>query len=274
ISRRRLHAAEESHAGPALNDHEITRYARHLVLREIGGPRQLRLKQSRVLVVGAGGVGSPALLYLASCGVGCLGVVDDDRVELTNLQRQIIHDETGLKTHKTRSAKTAIRRLNPLINVEEHRVRLDTTNASDLIGAYDLVIDGADRIETRRLVNRVCVDCSVPLVFGAVSQWEGQVGVILPGQSACYECLFPTTPAAGDIPTCAEAGVFGALPGVVGTLAAIEAMKICMEIGTPLINAILIYDALHGNTRQIACDRRPGCQVCGHLWNTGSENGI
>jgi len=261
-ARRRLQAAEPQPPAAGLGAHEITRYARHLVLREIGGPRQLKLKQSGILVVGAGGIGSPALLYLASCGVGRLGIVDDDRVDLTNLQRQVIHAEDSLKTFKTRSAAKAIHRLNPLVAVEEHCVRLDADNACDLIGAYDLVLDGSDSLTTRRIVNQACHDCATPLVFGAVSQWEGQVGAILPGQSACYECLFPDVPVAGDAPSCAEAGVFGALPGVVGTMAAIEAMKIRMEIGTVLVNTVLIYDALHGATRQIAFDPRPGCRIC------------
>ncbi len=250
-------------ATAALGSHEITRYARHLVLREIGGPGQLKLKQSGILVIGAGGIGAPALLYLASCGIGRLGLVDDDRVDLTNLQRQVIHDENSLETFKTQSAARAIHRLNRLVAVEEHCVRIDAGNARDLIGSYDLVLDGSDSLATRRIVNRACHDCAIPLVFGAVSQWEGQVGTILPGQSACYECLFPEDPVAGDAPSCAEAGVFGALPGVVGTMAAIEAMKIRMEIGTVLTNTLLIYDALHGITRSITCTRCPTCRVCG-----------
>ena len=248
-----------------LDADEAERYARHIVLREIGGPGQVKLKKASVLVIGAGGIGSPVLLYLAAAGVGRIGIVDDDRVEVSNLQRQVIHNEKSLGKSKTLSAGQAVKQLNSHIHVGEYEHRIDDDNAAGLIGMYDLVIDGSDNFETRRLVNRACVELGKPLVFAAIGQWEGQVGLVLPGKGPCYACLFPTDPAPGQVPNCAEAGVLGALPGVMGSMAAVEAIKSLTGAGDDLSGKILIYDALHGMTRLITHDINPGCKVCGGI---------
>lgn len=243
---------------------ELERYARHIVLREIGGPGQTRLKRSRMLVVGAGGLGSPALLYLAAAGAGTIGIVDGDSVSLSNLQRQIAFGERDVGAPKAERAAERVRALNSHVRTEPMAVRLDRANADEIVGGFDIVLDCSDSFETREILNEACVRRGMPLVFGAISQWEGQVSVFHPaGGSACFACVFPSAPAPGTAPSCAEAGVLGALPGAVGSMMAAEAVKIAAGAGAPMTRSMLIYDALWGETRTIALERRKGCEVCG-----------
>jgi len=245
---------------------ELERYARHIVLHEIGGPGQQRLKAARVLVIGAGGLGSPVILYLAAAGVGTLGVIDDDAVSLSNLQRQVLHATGEVGNPKVESAGRAVGRINPHVALVPHAVRLGEDNAAALIGAYDLVIDGSDNFSTRYLVNRVAAENRKPLVFAAIGRWEGQVSVFRPWLGGpCYECIFPDSPAPGLVPACAEAGVLGAMAGVVGAMQAVEAVKLITETGEPLDGRLMLYDALQAETRIIRVAKRRGCPVCAGL---------
>lgn len=243
---------------------ELERYARHIVLREIGGPGQKRLKEARVLVVGAGGLGSPALLYLAAAGVGTIGVVDDDVVSASNLQRQVIHTDARIDMPKVFSAEEAIRALNPFVEVHPYHRRLSDEDAAELFADCDLILDGSDNFATRFMVNRVAVAAGKPLIAAAITQWEGQISLYHPAAGApCFACIFPEAPADGLAPSCAEAGVIGALPGVVGAMMAVEAIKEITGAGQSLRGRMLFYDALYGENRQITLKRRPGCPVCG-----------
>ena len=242
---------------------ELDRYARHILLREIGGPGQRRLKDARVLVVGAGGLGSPALFYLAAAGVGTIGVIDDDTVEGSNLQRQIIHSDDRIGLPKVFSAEIAMKALNPFITVRPYRRRLEATIGRELIADYDLVLDGTDNFDTRYLVNELCVALGKPLISGAITQWEGQVSLWHPQAGGpCYACVFPTRPAPGMVPTCAEAGVAAPLPGVIGSIMAMEAVKHLTGAGAGLMGRLMIHDALYAETRTIAVQRRADCPVC------------
>ncbi|MCB6178999.1 molybdopterin-synthase adenylyltransferase MoeB [Rhodobacter sp. Har01] len=246
--------------GPA----ELDRYARHILLREIGGPGQKRLKAAKVLVVGAGGLGSPALLYLAAAGVGRIGVIDPDTVEGSNLQRQIIHADERIGMPKVFSAEAAMKALNPFVEVRPYHRRFQDDIAEALVAEYDLVLDGTDNFGTRYLVNRTCAKLAKPLVAGAITQWEGQLSVWDPARGApCYECVFPVRPAPGMVPTCAEAGVAAPLPGIIGTMMAMEAVKLITGAGEPLRGRLMIHDALYAETRVIGVQKRPGCPVCG-----------
>lgn len=250
----------------SLSPEELERYARHIVLHEIGGAGQQRLAAARLLVVGAGGLGSPALLYLAAAGVGHLTIVDDDAVGLSNLQRQVIHGTPDVGRPKVASAAAAIARLNPHVAVEGLAFRLDAEGAAALVPAHDLVLDGSDSFETRSTVNAACVATSAPLLTAAMSPWEGQIGLFDPARGGpCYACVFPEAPAPELMPTCARAGVVGALAGVMGSLLALEAIKQVTGAGTGLRGALLLYDALHADTRRIRTVRRPDCPVCGGL---------
>ena len=243
---------------------ELERYARHIVLREIGGPGQTKLKKARVLVVGAGGLGSPVLQYLAAAGVGTLGIIDDDRVDHTNLQRQTIHRDSATGLPKTRSAEESIHALNPYVTVHPYTRKLTEEIAEALFEDYDLIIDATDNQAARRLINRTAVGLGLPVVQGAITQWEGQVAIWDPSFGGpCYECVFPEDPTAEQALSCAEAGVVGSLPGIIGTIMATEAIKRITGAGTPLIGHMLIYDALDAETRKIAVKRRKGCPVCG-----------
>ena len=235
----------------SLTDDELGRYARHIVLPEIGGAGQQRLKAARVLVVGAGGLGAPVLLYLAAAGVGTLGVVDDDTVSLSNLQRQVIHDTGAIGALKVTSAAASIARINPNVAVESHALRLTPENASSLIAGYDLVVDGSDNFATRYLVADTCAELQKPLVTGAVGRFDGSLTVLMPYATKpdgsfwpSYRDLFPAPPPAGAVPSCAEAGVLGALTGVIGTMQAMEAIKLITGAGEPLLGRILLHDAL------------------------------
>jgi len=236
----------------ALTAEEIERYARHIVLPEIGGAGQQKLKQARVLVIGAGGLGAPVLEYLAAAGVGTLGVVDDDIVSLSNLQRQVIHDTDTVGMLKTHSAKAAIARINPNTTVETHTFRLTADNAPALIDRYDIVVDGSDNFDTRYAAADACAAVRRPLVHAAVGRFDGSVTVLKPFETGkdgkpnpAYRDLFPEPPPPGLVPSCAVAGVLGALTGVVGTLQAMEAIKLITGIGEPLIGRLLLYDALN-----------------------------
>jgi molybdopterin/thiamine biosynthesis adenylyltransferase len=249
--------------GP-LTDTELDRYARHIVLREVGGTGQRALKRAGVLVIGAGGLGAPVLQYLAGAGVGLIGVIDDDLVSASNLHRQVIHRDADVGRAKVFSAKDAMLALNPLVAVRTYNRRLTPDIATELVAEYDLVIDGSDNFDTRYMVNAACVAAGVPLVAGAIAQWEGQVSVYDPAHGApCFACVFPTAPAAGLAPACAEAGVIGPLPGIVGAMLAAEAVKLITDAGTPLRGQLVIHDALEGESRRIAISRRPDCAVCG-----------
>jgi len=242
---------------------ELDRYARHIMLREIGGTGQKALKKARVLVIGAGGLGSPALLYLAAAGVGTLGMIDDDVVEGSNLQRQIIHTDKRIGMPKVFSAEAALRALNPWLIVRPYHRRLDEAIARDLFADYDLVLDGSDNFDTRYLVNRVACDLGIPLISGALSQWEGQVSLFDPANGTpCYQCIFPERPAPHLAPSCAEAGVLGPLPGVIGTIMAAEAVKAITGAGEGLRGRMLIWDALFAEARVITVQARAGCPVC------------
>lgn len=243
---------------------ELDRYARHILLREIGGPGQKRLKAAKVLVVGAGGLGSPALMYLAASGVGVIGVIDADAVENSNLQRQIIHADQRIGMPKVFSAEIAMRALNPFIEVRPYQRQLAEENAAALVAEYDLVLDGSDNFDTRYLVNRTCVALGKPLISGAITQWEGQVSLFDSARGTpCYECVFPVRPAPGLVPSCAEAGVAAPLPGIIGAMMAMEAVKHITGGGETLAGRLMIHDALFADSRVIAVTKRVGCACCG-----------
>jgi molybdopterin/thiamine biosynthesis adenylyltransferase len=246
-----------------MSDAELERYARHIVLREVGGAGQQKLRKARVLVIGAGGLGSPALMYLAGAGVGTIGVVDDDVVSASNLQRQVLFVEADIDTPKVFAAQARLQALNPFVEVQPFHRRLGE-DAEALISEFDLVLDGTDNFATRALVNRACVAAGKPLISGAISQWEGQLSVFDPANDApCYACLFPEEPAAGLAPSCAEAGVMGALPGVLGAMMAAEALKLVTGAGQALRGEMLMYDALYSENRKVKVGKRADCTVCG-----------
>ncbi|KUJ73717.1 molybdopterin biosynthesis protein [Ruegeria marisrubri] len=248
----------------SFSDTELERYARHIVLRELGGPGQKKLKNARVLVIGAGGLGAPALQYLAAAGVGTVGVIDDDVVENANLQRQVIHRDADIGVPKVFSAQAAMVAQNPNVTARPYHRRLTEDIAADLFADYDLILDGTDNFDTRYLSNRTAVALGKPLISGALAQWEGQLSVFHPASSGpCYQCIFPEAPAAGLAPSCSEAGVIGPLPGVVGSMMAVEAIKLITGAGQPLVGEMLIYDALYGESRKITLSKRADCPVCG-----------
>ncbi|WP_439141989.1 HesA/MoeB/ThiF family protein [Planktotalea sp.] len=244
---------------------ELDRYARHIVLREVGGPGQKKLKNAKMLVIGAGGLGAPALQYLAAAGVGLIGVIDDDEVENANLQRQVIHRDADIGVPKVFSAQNAMLAQNPHIEVRPYHRRLSKDIADELFDEYDLILDGTDNFETRYLVNEAAVRSGKPLISGALSQWEGQLSVFDPqGGTPCYQCIFPSAPAPELAPSCAQAGVIGPLPGVIGAMMAQEAIKLITGAGHVLRNEMLIYDGLYGETRKMTLKPRADCPICSH----------
>ena len=247
-------------------EEQIQRYARHIVLPEVGGTGQKKLLSARVLVVGAGGLGAPLLLYLAAAGVGTLGVVDDDAVDLSNLQRQVIHGTGDISTAKVESAGRAVANINPEISFVPHPVRLTATNVYSVMEPYDLVADGSDNFETRFLVNDACHLTGKTLVSAAISRFEGQIATFRSGRGKsepCYRCLYQEAPPSGLVPSCSEGGVLGALAGAVGSLQAIEVLKELMEIGDSLAGWLIIYDALLSDMQKIKLPRYPACPLCG-----------
>jgi molybdopterin-synthase adenylyltransferase len=246
------------------SDEEVLRYSRHILLSEVGGTGQARLRAARVLVVGAGGLGAPLALYLAAAGIGTIGLVDDDRVELSNLQRQVIHSTDRIGASKVSSAATALAALNPLVRVEAHECRLDADNALDLVGRYDLVCDGCDNFATRYLVGDACRLAGRTLISAAVSRFDGQLTTFRAEAGApCYRCLYPEAPPPGAAPTCGEAGVLGAVTGVMGTLQATEAVKEILALGEGLSGRLLSWDALGMRFTTIRLRPDPDCPLCG-----------
>jgi sulfur-carrier protein adenylyltransferase/sulfurtransferase len=249
--------------GAELTAEEIRRYARHLLIPDIGSLGQRRLKNARVLVVGAGGLGSPALLYLAAAGVGTLGIVDPDVVEESNLQRQIVHGASDLGRLKVDSARERIAEVNPLVRVQTHPVRLDSGNALELLAGYDLVVDGSDNFPTRYLVNDACALLGIPCVWGSIYRFDGQASVWFAGHGPCYRCVFPEPPPPGLVPSCAEGGVLGVLCAAIGSIQATEVVKLVTGTGTPLTGRLVIHDALRSTWREVQVKADPGCALCG-----------
>jgi molybdopterin/thiamine biosynthesis adenylyltransferase/rhodanese-related sulfurtransferase len=247
----------------SLSPADLARYSRHLALREIGVQGQEKLKAASVLLVGAGGLGSPAALYLAASGVGTIGVLDNDRVDVSNLQRQVLYDTQSVGRPKAEAAKERLLGLNPEIELVSHPVELRASNVREIFGKYDVILDGTDRFNTRYLTNDACVILRKPLVSAAIHRFEGQAMTYVPDQAPCYRCLFPEPPADGLVPNCAEAGVLGVLPGVMGTIQATEAIKLIVGVGEPLLGRLLTYDALAMRFGEFRFTRRPDCAVCG-----------
>ena len=242
---------------------ELVRFSRHLTLAEFGVEGQQRLKAGRVLCVGAGGLGSPAALYLAAAGVGTIGLVEFDSVDITNLQRQVLYATGDVGRPKLEVATERLRALNPHLNIEPHAVRLSASNALDLVSNYDVVLDGTDNFTARYLVNDACVMAGRPNAYGSIFRFEGQASVFAAENGPCYRCLHPEPPPPGLVPNCAEAGVLGVLPGIIGTIQATEAIKLLAGIGEPLIGRFLIYDALRMRFRELKLRRDPECRMCG-----------
>jgi sulfur-carrier protein adenylyltransferase/sulfurtransferase len=248
---------------PQLNNDEIKRYSRHLIMPEVGMDGQRRLKAGSVLCIGAGGLGSPAAMYLAAAGVGRIGLVDFDVVDFSNLQRQIIHGTPDVGRSKLASAKDRINAINPNVEVETYEVALSSANALELFESYDVILDGTDNFPTRYLTNDACVLLGKPNAYGSIFRFEGQASVFAMKNGPCYRCLYPEPPPPGLVPSCAEGGVLGVLPGVIGVIQATEAIKLIAKIGEPLIGRFLIYDALKMRFRELKLKKDPECPVCG-----------
>jgi sulfur-carrier protein adenylyltransferase/sulfurtransferase len=243
---------------------EVRRYARHVILPGIGGDGQRRLMDASVLVIGAGGLGSPAAMYLAAAGVGTIGLVDFDRVELSNLQRQLLHDTADVGRPKVESGQERLSALNPNVEVFTHPTLLTSSNAFEVLGRYDVVVDGTDNFPVRYLVNDATQMLGKPLVYGSIYQWEGQASVFLPGpETPCYRCLFPEPPPPGTVPSCAEGGVFGVLPGIIGSIQAVEAIKLILDVGETLAGKLVLYDAMRNEFTTVKLRWDPDCPVCG-----------
>lgn len=271
----RAKAPGHEDAGGAPSDTELRRYDRHIMLREIGGPGQMALRDAKVLVVGAGGLGAPSLLYLAGGGVGVIGIIDPDEVEGSNLQRQIIHRDQDIGVPKVFSAERAIRDLNPFVTVRPYARTLDAENAPELFAQYDLILDGTDLFETRSMINAAAVATGTPLISGAISQWEGQITLFDPARGGpCMACVFPKPPAPGQAPSCAEAGVAGPLPGVIGSMMALEAVKHITDAGEGLRGQMVVFDGLYGQSRHIALAPRDDCPVCAEKRREGVAEGV
>ena len=250
-------------AAGELSVDEVKRYSRHLIIPDVGMTGQKRLKNAKVLVVGAGGLGSPALLYLAAAGVGTLGIVDFDVVDESNLQRQIIHGVSDIDKPKAESARNSIKEINPLVEVVLHQERLDSDNALDIFRPYDLIVDGTDNFATRYLVNDACVLLNKPYVWGSIYRFDGQASVFWAEYGPCYRCLYPEPPPPGMVPSCAEGGVLGVLCASIGSIQVNEAIKVITGIGDPLVGRLMIYDALEMTYRSVKVRKDPECPVCG-----------
>jgi adenylyltransferase/sulfurtransferase len=246
-----------------LSNDEILRYSRHLIMPEVGMEGQLKLKQAKVLCIGAGGLGSPLALYLAAAGIGKLGIVDFDVVDYTNLQRQVIHDTDDVGKPKLHSARDTIRDINPNVEVVTYETRLTSENALEIFRDYDVVADGTDNFPTRYLVNDACVLLGKPNVYGSIFRFEGQASVFYAREGPCYRCLYPEPPPPGLVPSCAEGGVLGVLPGIVGSIQALETIKLILGKGDPLIGRLLVFDALRMAFRELKLRKNPDCPICG-----------
>jgi len=246
-----------------LTDEEISRYSRHLILPEVGVEGQLKLKKARVLLIGTGGLGAPLGMYLAAAGVGTLGLVDFDNVDASNLQRQIIHGTRDVGRPKIASARDRLLDINPNVNIETYETRLTSQNALDIIKKYDIVVDGTDNFPTRYLVNDACVLLGKPNVYGSIFRFEGQASVFWAEKGACYRCLYPEPPPPGLVPSCAEGGVLGVLPGIIGSIQANETIKLILGGGEPLINRLLLFDAWKMRFRELKLHKNPQCPICG-----------
>ncbi len=244
-------------------DDQVYRYSRHIILQDVGGVGQKKLLKAKVLLVGAGGLGSPAAMYLAAAGVGTLGLVDFDKVDLSNLQRQLLHRTKDVGRPKLDSAAETLNALNPDVQVVKHDVVLTSQNAMDIIKDYDIVVNGTDNFPTRYLVNDACVFADKPLVDGSIFMFEGQVTVYDAKNGPCYRCLFPTPPPPGEVPSCQEAGVLGVLPGIIGSIQAVEAIKLILGKGEPLVGRLLLFDALPMEFRELKVAKNRNCPVCG-----------
>src|SRR5436190_2559075 len=249
--------------GDMLTNEEVLRYSRHLILPDVGLDGQRKLKAGRILLIGAGGLGSPAALYLAAAGVGTLGLVDFDVVDVSNLQRQIIHGTGDVGRSKLESAQSRIEALNPEVHVETFDAHFSVANAKALVEAFDVIVDGTDNFPARYLVNDACVIYGKPNAWGSVFRFEGQAAVFAARGGPCYRCLHPEPPPAGLVPSCAEAGVLGVLPGIIGTIQATEALKLILGIGDSLVGRFLVYDALKMRFRELKLPKDPECPVCG-----------
>jgi adenylyltransferase/sulfurtransferase len=246
-----------------LTAQEVQRYSRHLIMPEVGMEGQKRLKASSILLIGAGGLGSPLGLYLAAAGVGRLGLVDFDVVDFSNLQRQVLHGTPDVGRSKLQSARDRLQAINPEVRVDLYEARINRDNALDLIRPYDLVIDGTDNFPTRYLVNDACVLLRKPNIYGSIFRFDGQASVFVPGEGPCYRCLYPEPPPPGEVPSCAEGGVLGILPGLIGCIQATEAVKLLLGQGSPLVGRLLLYDALAMSFREFKIRRNPRCPICG-----------
>jgi adenylyltransferase/sulfurtransferase len=242
---------------------EVRRYSRHLIIPDVAMAGQKRLKNAKVLCVGAGGLGSPALMYLAAAGVGTLGIVEFDVVDESNLQRQIIHGQSDIGRSKAESARDSVREINPFVTVNIHEERLDSSNVLDIFAQYDLIVDGTDNFATRYLVNDACVLLHKPYVWGSIYRFDGQASVFWADHGPCYRCLYPEPPPPGMVPSCAEGGVLGVLCGSIGTVQVNEAIKLITGIGEPLVGSLMVYDALEMEYRKISVRKDPNCAVCG-----------
>ena len=246
----------------SLTEKQIERYSRHIILEEVGGAGQEKLLSSKVLIIGAGGLGSPAALYLAAAGVGTIGIIDADKVDLTNLQRQIIHQTCDVGIEKVKSAESRIQAINPDVTVKTYYQMAKAENIREIIREYDFVIDGTDNFAAKFLINDACYFEKIPFSHAGILRFDGQLITILPGQTACYRCIFHSSPPAGTVPSCSQAGVLGVLAGVIGSLQATEVIKYLLNIGDLLTNTLLTYDALTTKFRSIELNRNPNCPLC------------
>jgi len=249
--------------GPALTVDEVRRYSRHLIIPDVAMAGQQRLMNAKVLCVGAGGLGSPALMYLAAAGVGTIGIVEFDTVDESNLQRQIIHGQSDIGKSKAQSAKEKISEINPYVNVITHEVRLDNSNVKEIFSQYDIIVDGTDNFATRYLVNDACVLLKKPYVWGSIYRFDGQASVFWAEYGPCYRCLYPEPPPPGMVPSCAEGGVLGVLCATIGSIQTTEAIKVITGVGEPMIGSLMIYDALEMSFRKIKVRKDPNCPLCG-----------